>query len=155
MIKNLKLKYPNLLLLLLIGFIGCGQPQSNTEQSPKKVSKCYTASFENDTVETKIEYIGKKISGTMRMKYKNGNVYNGILSGSAMGDTLMLKYDFKINRIDKWYRNPIALLNRNDKLIMGVGKINVVWGTGMFDSTVPINYEKGKFTFHETNCIDH
>lgn len=142
-----------LLIFILTVLTSCGQPQSVSTENIIKKSKCYIATFEKDTVETKIEYNGKKISGTMRMSYKNGHVCDGIIKGTIHGDTLILKYDFKIDNVNTWYQNPIALLNRDGQLIMGVGKINIAWGTGIFDNSIPIDYEKGKFIFSETNCI--
>lgn len=146
-------KRKQLLTIPILLFASCGQPQPSSEKALKKESKCFTAIFEQDTVHTKIDFQGKKITGTMLMKYKDGKIYEGLLTGLVKGDTLMLKYDFKINQINKWYRNPIALLNRDGKLLMGVGKINIAWGSPIFDSAVPIDYEKGKFIFQQTNCI--
>jgi hypothetical protein len=140
--------------LLTLFIMGCNQGQPNQVTSENKVNKCFLAVFENDTAYLSLEFAGEKVKGKMKIDYGNGELYDGDLSGVISGDTLLCKYDFKINNIDTWYRNPVALLNREDKLIMGDGKIMISLGQGVFDKSVPIDYENSRFTFEETSCPD-
>lgn len=131
----------------------CNQSEPPGTTKLKTVEKCFVSSYEQDTAVLNLKFTGRKVEGEMQIRYADGKRYDGTLKGQAKSDTLILAYDFKINNIDKWYRNPVALLTRADSLIMGVGQINVVWGTGAFDKSVPIDYEHARFVFVKKDCI--
>lgn len=132
----------------------CNQTQPEATTQLSTTERCYVASFQQDTAMMNLSFTGSKIKGKMRINYGDGKVYDGTILGEqkGKGDTLILAYDFKINNVDKWYRNPMAFLKRGDSLVLGIGQINVVWGTGAFDETVPIDYEHARFIFAPADC---
>lgn len=139
-------------------FLSLGCIQANDRQQvtlERNSSECFLAAFDNDSVFMSLEFSGKRVNGEMLMKYHNGKLYTGKLSGLVKGDTLICNYDFKIDGINKWYRNPIALLNDSGELIMGIGKIKIAWGSGIFDESIPIDYENARFIFEKTICPNH
>ncbi len=68
------------------------------------------------------------------------------------GDTLKGYYDFKINKGKEAFRNPMAFLKKDNKLIMGIGQFMMVMGSAHFDDKVPIDYAGSRFVFGEVEC---
>ena len=147
--------FASLLAFAVLLSTSCNQTQPDaTSKLSTAEQHCYVATFQQDTALMNLNFNGTKINGKMRINYGDGKVYDGTILGEhkGKGDTLILAYDFKINNVDKWYRNPVAFLKRGDRLVLGIGQINVVWGTGAFDKTVPIDYEHARFIFVPTDC---
>ncbi|RZL45216.1 MAG: hypothetical protein EOP00_17925 [Pedobacter sp.] len=124
------------------------------EEEPLDKSKliCYMAIDKGDTAWLNIDTTGRRVNGLFAMSYGGVKRYDGQIKGTINGDTLKTHYDFKVNKVDKWYRNPVAFLKKENKLIMGVGEIVMVWGSGFFDEKVPIDYDKGRFVFEKVSC---
>ena len=100
-----------------------------------------------------IDTAQKTITGTLTVNYVNKmEIYDGKFTGRMHGDTLKGHFDYKINKADPPFRNPLAFLKRDNKLTMGVGQFMTVMGTAQFDDRVPIDYEKGRFVFEEDAC---
>ena len=138
---------------LLSFFIGCNTKPTVEEQMKKENTICYRAVSKTDTGWLKIDTATYQKLGTLDFNYPGEKrLYEGQFKGAMIGDTLKGHYDFKVNKVDKWYRNPVALLKRDGKLIMGVGTFSMVWGSGYFDEKIPINYEKGRFIFEQIGC---
>lgn len=139
--------------VMLLG-TSCTQKQPEATTKLSTMERCYVANFQQDTAMMNLRFTGSKIEGKMRINYGDGKIYDGSILGEqkGKGDTLILAYDFKINNADKWYRNPVAFLKRGDSLVLGIGQINVVWGTGAFDESVPIDYEHARFIFVPVDC---
>ena len=152
--NTLKLYCLPLFMSAVMFVAGCNQRQTGTTTKQSSTESCYVASFEQDTALMSLKFTGRKIEGKLRINYGDGKIYDGTLLGEqkGKGDTLILAYDFKINNVDKWYRNPVAFLRKADRLVLGIGQINVVWGTGAFDEAVPIDYEHVRFQFEPKDC---
>lgn len=141
-----------LALLLLIAISSCKQPKPLKTQMDEKNTACYIAIDKADTAWLKIDTAEKNILGEMKFSYANKNHYEGPVKAIMKGDTLRGNFSFMLNNVDKWYKNPIALLKKGDTFTMGVGEIMTLWGSGYFDKNIPIDYEKGRFVFKRSMC---
>ena len=139
--------------LTILSLYSCKEQKSAKKKMDEKAIICYTAADYADTAWLKIDTTDKRyILGELLFIYGNKNRYEGLIKAEMKGDTLKGNYSFKLNNIDKWYKNPIALLKNQQTLTMGIGEIYTLWGSGFFLKTVPIDYEKGRFVFKQTGC---
>ena len=147
------MKQAKLFLAAILGltFYGCS---FFSHEEPLDTSKliCYIAISNGDTAWLDIDTSDRKINGLFTMSYGGKKRYAGQVKGTINGDTLKANYDFKVNKVDKWYRNPVSFLRKDNKLQMGVGEIITVWGSGVFNEKVPVDYNKGRFVFERTVC---
>ena len=142
------------IILILITFFSCRREIPIEEQMQPKTTICYKAIDGTDTIWLSIDTLRvPQLIGTFEMNYaKQKRRMYGQFKGLLKGDTIKGHYDFKVNKVDKWYRNPVAFLKRNNKLNMGVGEMVMQWGSPFFDEKTPIDYEKGRFVFTEIAC---
>lgn len=143
-----------IILLLASSFIifSCNREQSSQQVLEKKMA-CYQSVSAGDTAWLSIDTAQKVITGTLRINYVNKmQIYDGKFTGKMFGDTLKGSFNFKINKADPPFRNPVAFLKKDNNLTMGVGQFMTVMGTAQFDDRVPIDYEKGRFVFEKTQC---
>jgi len=137
----------------MIALLSCKEQRAVKTKIDEKYSICYRAIYQADTAWLKLDTADKKrILGEMVFNYANKNHYVGLIKAVFVDDTLKGNYSFKLNGVDKWYKNPIALLKQGDTLTMGIGEIYTLWGSGFFLKTVPINYERGRFVFKPMAC---
>jgi len=132
-------------------FCGCGQ--KNTEEMSRDIARRmvkYKAVYERDTALLSIFNKGNKVEGDLQFIYSNGINLKGSVKGEVKGDTLLADYHYK-GRNGEWHRNPIALLKKDGRLLMGVGEREFAWGRTYFSRNVPIDYEKGRFVFYKLN----
>jgi hypothetical protein len=148
----MKIKTLLSLLTLTTLFYSCRQEKSINEQMEAKTTICYQSISEKDTAWLKIDTSKRDIIGFLSFKYASNKNYDGQFKGKMYGDTLKGHFDFTVNKVDKWYRNPVAFLKRDGKLTMGVGDFNMVWGSPIFDPKTIINYNKGRFVFEMEDC---
>ncbi len=139
--------------LTLITFLySCQEKKQVKEQMESKTTICYRAIDGQDTAWLRIDTASSQVIGLLTFNYAKGRDYDGEFKGKFYGDTLKGHFDFKVNQVDKWYRNPVAFLKRNGQLTMGVGNFNMVWGSSIFDPKVPIDYDRGRFVFEGSDC---
>lgn len=135
-----------------ISIISCQQEKPKEKDfvlNPKKTAS-YRSLSGKDTAWLSIDTSDKVINGKLTFSYPDKKErYEGKFKGEMYGDTLRGHYDFKINKIEKWYRNPVAFLKRDGKLTMGVGRFMLIMGSAHFDNLVPIDYDKGRFVFEQ------
>ncbi|MDQ7948996.1 MAG: hypothetical protein REI78_09720 [Pedobacter sp.] len=142
------------LILLLAMAAGCRREKTIAEQMDEKFTVCYRAISNGDTAWLTVDTSKKQILGYFKINYvSQKKIYDGQIKGYIHGDTLKGHYDFKVNKVDKWYRNPVAFLKHRGNLTMGVGEIAMVWGSAYFDEKVPVDYTKGRFVFEEGDCV--
>lgn len=142
-----------ILICFLFLNAGCRNEKTIDEQMDKKFTVCYRAISKNDTAWLTIDTSKKQFVGYFKVNcVDQKKIYDGQVKGFIHGDTLNGHFDFKVNKVDKWYRNPVAFLKTNANLTMGVGKTIMLWGSAYFDEKVPINYEKGRFVFEQGDC---
>lgn len=144
----------------------CNQPQYKTDQTADSTStaaikdQCYLALFEKDTADLKIRTAADgKVTGDLVMRYglKPNSVERvinkGKVEGSFHGDTLFLNYLYTSGSLNKTlYQNPLALLKKGEKLILGVGQIETSVGRSYFVKNKPIDFDKGRFKFEPVEC---
>ncbi|RZK56061.1 MAG: hypothetical protein EOO91_12850 [Pedobacter sp.] len=141
--------------LTLITFLfSCSQNQEKDikDLMVEKSTICYKSTSESDTAWLRIDTAKSQIIGLLTFNYGNGKLYDGQFKGKMYGDTLKGHFDFKVDKVDKWYRNPVAFLKRDGKLTMGVGKFYMYFGSAYFDDKKKIDYDKGKFIFELRDC---
>lgn len=153
----------------LLLFFSCKYPQqkpaTNTNSKTtitrhlKPGKHCYVALFEKDSANLTFNITATgKISGELNINYDNPDTVthqptSGKISGEFRGDTLFADYFFTSGVNGKTnYINPIALLFKNDTLIMGHGKIYDYLGRTYFDDKTPISFANSRFSFTPANC---
>lgn len=140
----------NFLIISLLFITACNRtPKTVQEQMTAQHTVYYQAIDGKDTAWLTIDTAHRQMIGLLKFSYANQDKYDGEVKGVISGDTLKGHFNFKVNGIDKWYRNPVAFLKRDQKLVMGVGKFTLIWGSAYFDAAVPIDYDKGRFIFEE------
>ncbi len=109
---------------------------------------------ETDTAHLSLNYLKSgKITGSLLIKYLDKGKNDGLLDGKFKGDTLFVDYTFKIGTENKTvYKNPLAFLKKDGKLILGVGQIETYLGKSFFAKDKPINYDKVRFIFSASDC---
>ena len=147
------------LLLACIGLESCNQNQKKGEavQAEKPVSiQCYKALYDNDTIDLKINTLKNgTITGNMEMKVFNKAKKIGKIAGEFRGDTLFVAYTFILEANKEiTYKNPMALLKRDNQLILGNGEIETTMGASYFVKGKPIDFDNVKYKFTKVDCID-
>lgn len=152
------MKTQHLLLIsassLSILISSCQQERPKEKVMSQKITNRYRAISGKDTAWLSIDTSDKIINGQLTFNYPDKKErYEGKFKGEMYGDTLKGHYDFKINKAEKWNRNPVAFLKKGGQLTMGVGQFMLIMGSAHFDNRVPIDYDKGRFVFEEEHKI--
>lgn len=118
--------------------------------------QCYVAIDGKDTADLRLKTMSSgKVMGELLIKYAEKGKNEGEIAGTFKGDTLFVDYTFKIGDENKTtYKNPLAFLNKEGKLILGVGQIETTLGRSYFVKGKPISFDQGRFTFAPTECED-
>lgn len=130
---------------------------TTTAKTDSLASKeCFIAIDGKDTADLKIHNLNSgKIAGHLTINYSEKGKNDGEIEGKFSGDTLFVDYTFKIGTANQTiYKNPLALLKKDGKLILGVGQIQTTLGRSYFVKDKPISFEKGRFTFAPVDCKD-
>lgn len=134
--------------------------QGGTEQTSANATdslineQCFVAVDGVDTANFNIKTLSSgKVSGDLTINFKEKGKNDGKVEGKFKGDTLFVDYTFKIGLENKTiYKNPLAFLKKDGKLILGVGQIQTTLGRSFFVKGKPISFEKGRFTFAPVDC---
>ncbi|MES2454192.1 MAG: hypothetical protein V4594_01570 [Bacteroidota bacterium] len=130
--------------------LSCQQEKPKEKVINLEKAARYRAISGKDTAWLAIDTSNKIIEGQLTFSYPDKKErYDGKFKGEMYGDTLRGHWDFKINKVEKWNRNPVAFLKREGKLTMGVGQFMLIMGSAHFDNLVPIDYDKGRFVFEK------
>ena len=146
------------LLFLFIGFESCKKKEevdASKLQAEIPISKeCYQALYENDTINLEVNTLKDgKISGDMVMKLENMPPKIGKINGEFRGDTLFADYSFfQGANENKIFKNPIAVLKRENEFILGNGKIENYMGASYFAKGEPIDFDNVKYKFTGVDC---
>ncbi|MFA4870354.1 MAG: hypothetical protein WC623_19315 [Pedobacter sp.] len=152
------MKNPGLYLsfLALPLLFSCNQTeQKSAELKDSAIHKeCFISIDGKDTANLELEtFEGGKITGNLLINYIDKGKNEGVVAGAYKGDTLFVDFTFKIGTENKtMYKNPLAFLKKDGKLILGVGQIETSMGKSYFVKGKPIDFEKGRFTFDSTVC---
>ncbi|WP_442589723.1 hypothetical protein ACSBL2_00535 [Pedobacter sp. AW31-3R] len=144
--------------LTAITIMSCTQNNQNktalelVKPDPASASTCYKAIDGKDTVTLSLNRADNKVTGKLLFNYFQKDKHRGEITGEFKGDTLLVDYLSTIGDQKTIYRNPLAFLKKDGKLVMGVGKIETAWGRNYFKKNEPIDYNKGRFVFEEVGC---
>lgn len=131
----------------------CSQNDSSKKPLEKPdLTTCYMAVDGKDTARMDLSYYGKKIKGNLVVNYDKKDNNHGEFEGAFKGDTLIVIYNFKIGKGSVGYRNPLAFLKKDGKLIMGIGRMANAMGRTYFDKAVPLDFGQGRFTYAPVAC---
>ncbi|QNK61332.1 hypothetical protein H7F33_12220 [Pedobacter sp. PAMC26386] len=126
---------------------------SANKQAEKPLSTtCYMALDGKDTSRMELNTFSKNVKGNLVISYSNKDNNNGEFEGELKGDTLLVIYTFKVGNKPTIYKNPLAFLKKDGKLIMGVGEMESALGRTYFKKGVPIDFGKGRFTYASVEC---
>lgn len=149
------------LLFAFVGLQSCKKEQkqeaTDANQAQNEVptnANCYEATYKNDTLNlsTVTEKDGK-ISGRLVMNVSGEPLRDGEIMGEFKGDTLFCSYTFTLaTEKSITYKNPMAFLKKDDKLIMGDGEIEMYLGASYFKKDKPIDFENVKYRFSSVDC---
>ncbi len=159
--KNSTFYFATGTMLLLFS---CGQSNNTTGDKADSLSRsadtiltkeCYVAVDQKDTANLSINTSGDgKVTGKLLINFLEKGKNDGEVAGEFRGDTLFVDYTFKIETTNETiYKNPLALLKKDGKLILGVGQIETTLGRSYFVKGKPISFDKGRFTFAPVDCV--
>jgi hypothetical protein len=102
---------------------------------PKYDTKYYQAVSENkqDTALLKLLISEEAFYGAYQIKYGGSTMDSGSVSGHVKGDTLIGKFNY-LSRDNVKSTKPIALLQKNDKLQLGTGKVGTYLGLSVYQN---------------------
>jgi len=127
---------------LLYGCDTSGVDHSTTKMRYRAVSGDDTATF-------KVNVTDKQFVGTLEILYDGHYKDSGEVKGYVKGDTLTGNFLFTHYGMEQLRRIPIALLQQNNKLILGVGSMEIYLDRTYFKKNRPIDYKNVKFVFEK------
>jgi len=154
---------PFCLLLACVGFQSCKNDEKQKEIEVAKAegekvvsSQCYKAIYEKDTIDLKVNTLKNgKIAGDMVMKVAKAPQRTGEVTGEFKGDTLFIDYTFTdTEHKDTKFKNPMALLKRENQLILGNGTMQTTMGVTYLVKDKPIDFENVKYKFATVECVE-
>ena len=132
------------IILLIIS--SCTHPEP--EEHGKKVT--YSAVNKTDTARLHIILTDKAFEGQYEISHDGVYKDSGDINGVIKGDTLKGTFHYQSYGVEKWYRIPIALLKKDQQLIMGVGSMQIYMNMTFFNKNIPIDYQHPKFVFEKS-----
>lgn len=121
---------------------------ANGKEPEKPISTTrYIAIDGKDTARMELHQFTKKIEGSLQINYAKKDNNIGKIEGKFKGDTLFVNYVFKVGKNKPTYKNPLAFLRKDDKLIIGIGEMENTVGRTYFKKDIPLNFDQGRFTF--------
>lgn len=139
-------KLLGVMVLMPIFLCGC----HSKEQELKTEHVSYVAIKDRDTASLSLMITGSLFKGKYEINYHGSHKDSGDVKGRIKGDTLLGDYFFQHYGMEKWHRAPIALLKRNQKLVMGVGSTETFLSKSYFKKGTVIDYDHVKFIFQRT-----
>lgn len=121
---------------------------NSKEEKDKYNRVLYRAVNGKDTAILDININDKRFYGRYEILYHKIGKDSGDVRGDLKGDTLRGDFHF-ISNGGSWKRIPIALLKKNNKLILGKGVIGTYFNLPLFLPEVPIEYNNAEFIFEK------
>lgn len=134
-----------LCLCLILNLCSCAGTNPDRDQ-PKEF---YKAVNRADTATLRLNLTDKAFYGQFEINYHGAYKDSGGVTGIIKGDTLRGTYRFQHYGIEKWHSMPIALLKKNNRLIMGEGLMEIYMGMYYFKKNTTINYQNPRFVFEK------
>ena len=136
-------------LLPFLGIIFILSSCHNSETDLEETKTMYQAINNADTATFNIKLTDKEFYGQYEVNYHGAYKDSGDVTGIIKGDTLRGTYRFQHYGIEKWHTTPIALLKKDDQLIMGEGSLEIYMNIPYFKKHIPINYKNPRFVFEK------
>ncbi|MBB5437523.1 hypothetical protein HDC92_001195 [Pedobacter sp. AK017] len=136
-------------LCLSLFFVLLASCNSNDERRESQVKTAYRAINKDDTASLRIRLTDKEFYGRFEINYHGAYKDSGEVTGIVKGDTLKGTCRFQRYGIETWHRIPIALLKKDNKLIMGTGSMEIYMNMTYFKKNIPIEYQNPKFVFEK------
>jgi len=130
--------------LLFVFLISC----NSKEEKDKYKFIVYRAVNGNDTAILAVNMNDKRFYGRYEILYHKIGKDSGDVRGDIKGDTLRGDFHF-ISNGGSWKRIPLALLKKENKLILGKGVIGTYFNLPCFVPGVPIEYKNSEFVFEQ------
>jgi hypothetical protein len=108
----------------------------------------YQAVNGKDTAILAINMNDKRFYGRYEVLYHKIGKDSGDVRGDLKGDTLRGDFHY-ISNGGSWKRVPLALLKKENKLILGSGVIGIYFNLPCFMPGTPIEYNNSKYVFEE------
>lgn len=135
----------NLIISLLFVFIiSC----NSKEEKNKYNRMLYRAVSGNDTAILDININDKRFFGRYEIIYHQLGKDSGDVRGDLRGDTLRGDFHY-ISNGGSWKRIPLALLKKENTLLLGKGVIGTYFNLPCFVPGVPIEYNNSEFVFEK------
>jgi hypothetical protein len=128
--------------LLLILLISC-----TSKEKSKYNTVVYQAVNGNDTAVFTVNMSDKRFYGRYEISYYQQGKDSGDVRGDINGDTLRGDFHY-ISNGGSWKRIPLALLKKEDKLVLGSGVMGVFMNLPCFMQGT-LTYNDPKFVFQE------
>ncbi|PBJ12182.1 hypothetical protein [Flavobacterium sp. ACN6] len=150
------------LLVICLGFQSCKNDEKRKEFDTAKAegekivgTECYRAIYEKDTVDLKLNTLKNgKITGNLVMKAAAAPEKRGEITGEFRGDTLFADYTFINPGNATKFKNPLAILKKGEKLILGNGTMQTTMGVTYLVKDIPIDFENVKYKFDSAQCAE-
>jgi len=145
---------------IVLSFIILGSCKNKVDETEQVVetdavisTECYLAVYEKDTLDLTVTTLKSgKVSGNLEMRIFEKPSKNGKIEGGFSGDTLFADYTFVEKVAGTTYKNPLALLKKENRLILGNGQIQTTMGVSYLVKDVPIDFDKVKYKFSVIDC---
>ena len=121
----------------------------NSKEAKDKYNRLlYRAVKGKDTAILDIKINDNRFYGRYEILYHKIGKDSGDVRGDLKGDTLRGDFHF-ISNGGSWKRIPIALLKKDNKLILGKGVIGTYFNLPLFIPEIPIEYNNSEFVFEK------
>jgi hypothetical protein len=156
-----------LMLFISAFLLSCNHSTNNTalrsDNNYKLINypeQCFIAIYQKDSAFLKFKTMPNgKIRGKLTIKYSElqsndleKEFDHGEIIGQFKKDTLFADYIFTDGTKSTIYKNPIALLKKNQKLVLGFGAIINYLGKSWFINHKAINFKSSRFQFLPSEC---
>ena len=149
-----------LIFIIPVFLFSCNINTKNTDDYKliKGPEQCFIAIFKKDSAFLKYKTMPNgEIRGRLVMKYaelepnaSEKEFYHGKIIGKFTKDTLFADYIFADRAEKIIYTNPLALLRKGNKLVLGFGAIETYLGRSWLINHETINFSNSRFQFVPT-----
>jgi hypothetical protein len=133
-----------LFTFLLLSIYGCDFREK------KEKSTFYRAINGKDTAIISLSTYENRFWGQYEIRYGKMGKDSGEVRGEFIGDTLRGVYNY-ISFGGSLKQAPIALLKKNNKLLLGKGVVSSLMDMPIYVHEIPIDYDNSEFVFEEIN----
>jgi len=135
-------------ILLVVLFQSCRTGNnSGVQQDTVFTTSSYMAIDGKDTAIMTLKSGNEVVSGKLVFRFSNKEANDGFVRGAFKKDTLFVDYSFRKGTKQIVYKNPLAFLKKDGQLILGIGKMENMFGRTYFRKDIPIDFYEGRFTF--------